>query len=84
MARIKRTSRHMVASIDGAIAAAKSGDETVLALLDIPDFATAIKDLEEMKADGWEVVPSERCDNYDYGGHCLGHQTWREDDDGKE
>lgn len=78
--RTARLKKHVVANLEGALAAARRGDETVLALLDIPDFATAIKDLEEMKADGWEVVPSENCDNYDYAGHCLGHKTWEGDD----
>ena len=78
--RTARFKRHMVASIDGALAAAKRGDETVLALLDQPDFETCIKDLEAMKADGYEVVPSENCDNQDYSGSCLGHKTWVEKD----
>lgn len=70
----------MVASIGGSIAAAKRGDEMVLTLLDQPDFETAIKDLEQMEKDGWEVVRSDSCDNYDYAGQCLGHKTWVEDD----
>lgn len=70
---------HMVANIDGVISAAKRGDETVLALLDAPDFETVIKDLEKMKADGYEVIPSENCDNQDYSGSCLGHKTWEDD-----
>ena len=77
--RTARIKRHMVASIEGSIAAAKRGDDTVLALLDAPDFETVIKDLEEMKADGYEVVRSENCDNYDYSGSCLGHKSWTED-----
>lgn len=76
--RTARIKRHMVVSIDGAIAAARRGDEMVLSLLDLPDFSTAIKDLEEMKADGYEVIPSENCDNQDYSGNCLGHKTWVE------
>lgn len=77
--RTARIKRHMVASIDGSIAAAKRGEDMVLALLDEPDFATCIKHLEEMKADGYEVVPSENCDNQDYSGNCLGHKTWKDD-----
>lgn len=69
----------MVASIDGSIAAAKRGEDMVLALLNAPDFATCIKDLEEMKADGYEVIPSENCDNVDYSGNCLGHKTWKDE-----
>ena len=79
--RTARIKRHMVASIDGSIAAAKRGEDMVLALLDQPDFATCIKDLEEMKAKGYEVVPSENCDNQDYSGNCLGHKTWSDDDE---
>ena len=79
--RTARISRHMVANIDGVIAAAKRGDETVLALLNAPDFETVIKDMQEMKSDGYEVVPSENCDNYDYSGSCLGHKTWKSDDE---
>ena len=79
MSRTARIKRHMVASIDGSIAAAKRGEDMVLALLDEPDFATCIKNLEEMKADGYEVVPSADCDNQDYSGNCLGHKTWKED-----
>lgn len=78
--RTARIKRHMVASIEGSIAAAKRGDEMVLALLDAPDFETVIKDLEEMKADGYEVVRSEGCDNYDYSGSCLGHKHWEEEE----
>lgn len=79
--RTARIKHHVVASIEGSIAAAKRGEDMVLALLDIPDFATAIKDLEEMKADGYEVVPNETCDNYSYGGQCLGHKTWASEDE---
>jgi hypothetical protein len=84
MARTARIKRHIVVSIEGALATAARGDETVLALLDAPDFATLKKDLEEMKADGWEVVRSENCDNYDYAGNCLGHKSWEAEKDGKE
>ena len=77
--RTARIKRHMVASIDGVIAAAKRGDETVLALLDAPDFQTVIKDMEDMKSQGYEVVPSENCDNQDFSGSCLGHKTWEEE-----
>lgn len=76
--RTARIKRHMVASIEGSIAAARRGEDMVLALLDAPDFETVIKDLEELKADGYEVVRSENCDNYDYSGACLGHKTWEE------
>jgi len=69
----------MVADIDGCIAAARNKDKMVLALLDEPDFTTAIKNLEDMKADGFEVVPSENCDNYEYNGRCLGHQYFKEE-----
>lgn len=79
--RTARIKKHMVASIDGAISAAKRGDDTVLALLDQPDFETCIKDLEQMKTEGYEVVPSENCDNQDYSGGCLGHKTWKADDE---
>lgn len=68
----------MVANIDGSISAAKRGEDMVLALLDEPDFASCIKNLEEMKADGYEVVPAADCDNRDYSGNCLGHKTWEE------
>lgn len=77
--RTARLKRHMVANIDGCISATKRGDETVLALLDQPDFETAVRDLNEMKNDGYEVVPSENCDNQDYSGQCLGHKTWVDD-----
>ena len=77
--RTARIKRHMFASIDGVIAAAKRGDETVLALLDAPDFQTVIKDMEDMKSQGYEVVPSENCDNQDFSGSCLGHKTWEEE-----
>jgi len=76
--RTAKIKRHMVASIEGSISAAKRGDEMVLTLLDQPDFETAIKDLEDMQKDGWEVVRSENCDNYDYSGQCLGHKTWED------
>lgn len=78
--RTARSKRHMVADIDGCIAAAKRKDKMVLALLDQPSFASAIKDLEEMKADGFEVVPSADCDNQEYNGRCIGHQTWKDDE----
>ena len=78
--RTARIKKHMVSSIEGSIAAAKRGEDMVLALLDAPDFQTVIKDLEEMKSKGYEVVPSENCDNYDYSGQCLGHKTWQEDE----
>jgi hypothetical protein len=77
--RTARQKKHMVADIDGCIAAAKRKDKMVLALLDAPSFAVAIKDLQEMKADGYEVVPSENCDNYEYNGRCLGHQYFKEE-----
>lgn len=76
--RTPRISKHIVASIDGAIAACKRGDDTVLALLDEMDFETCLKDLQAMKDDGFEVVPSDKCDNQAYTGHCLGHKTWKE------
>ena len=78
--RTARIKRHMVASVEGSIAAARRGEEMGLALLDAPDFETVIKDLEEMKADGYEVVRSENCDNYDYSGACLGHKHWVDED----
>jgi hypothetical protein len=84
MARVEKISKHIVVSIDGAIAAARSGDKTILALFNAPDFPTIIKDLEEMKVDGWEVVPSENCDNYDRGRHCLGHRKWVNEDENKQ
>lgn len=81
--RTAKTKRHIVVNIEGAINAAKRGEDTVLALLDQPDFATAIKDLEDMKKDGWEVVRTDSCDNYDYAGNCLGHKTWEDDENAK-
>lgn len=79
MSRTARNKRHMVASIEGTLAALRRGEDTALALLDMHDFAQAIKDVEAMKDDGYEVIPSENCDNQAYDGSCLGHKTWVDD-----
>lgn len=31
------------------------------------------EELEEMKAKGWDAIPSENCDNH-INGHCQGHK----------
>ena len=78
--REAREKRHIVVDIDGALANLRRGDPTVLAVLDLQDYETGIKELEAMKADGWEVVKSESCDNYDYAGRCLHHKYFVEVD----
>lgn len=76
--REARSKRHIVVDIDGALANLRRGDPTVLAVLDLESYEAGIKELEAMKADGWEVVKTDSCDNYDYSGRCLGHKYFVE------
>lgn len=78
--REAREKHHICVSIDGALSNLRKGDPTVLAVLNLSSYEEGIKELEEMKAKGWEVVRSENCDNYDFSGRCLGHKYFVEVD----
>jgi hypothetical protein len=68
---------HISVSIDGALSRAKSGargKREVLGLFDRAHWPTLEAELYKMKADGYEVVPFDDCDNQASTGRCMGHK----------
>jgi hypothetical protein len=66
---------HISVSIEGALARSRDPHDIqmIKRVLGYNDVRTLRADLEAMKAEGYEVIPFEDCDNQAKTGHCLGH-----------
>ena len=76
MALKQHTSWHPSVSIESLLRSISNMEVGALAMLNIPDFEQAEKEVLEMKELGFEYIPSARCDNRKENGQCAGHSTW--------